>query len=310
MHMSGPLYSNKAPQSWSSTTSLRARGGCKVVTCDALETEQLAAIFAAHGPGQVYHFAALKDAAASVAEAETYVIHNAGLLLSCLDAMQAAGLDLLVYSSTAAVYGEPNSLPIQSAHPLAPTSPCGASKLVCEAILHSALVRERISSVLLRYFNPVGCGEVLELGYDYLAAGSVPMFPAIARSIIDPTKRLTIHRSPQPTRYGTIVRDFIHVVDLAKAHVAAEALLERQNGVTTLNLGTGSGVTIHEVLKTFEGMQNVHPTYDIAPPRDGDISQSFCDFEEAHRVLGWQPEKSLLEMCESELCAARHLIGE
>lgn len=290
------------------TEALHAQGGCSVETCDVLEVERLTAIFEAHGPGPVYHFAALKDAAASVAEAETYVTRNTALLLSCLDAMQAAGLNRLIYSSTAAVYGEPHTLPIQTAHPLAPASPYGASKLVCEAILQSAMVRQRVASVLLRYFNPVGCGAALELGYDYHSAGSVPIFPAIARSIIDPSQRLTIHRSPQPTRDGTTVRDFIHVADLARAHIAAEALFESQGGVTTLNLGTGSGVTINEVLNTFEAMLNAPPSYEMVPPREGDISQSFCDFEEARRALGWQPEKTVLEMCDSELCAARHLV--
>lgn len=287
------------------TDRLIELGNCQVLHCDVRDTPQLSMIFSKHGRGPVYHFAALKDAAASVGDAENYVVTNTTLLLSCIEAMSLVGLNQLIYSSTAAVYGEPAYLPIDTQHPLAPMSPYGAGKLVCENILRMALVRHEISSVLLRYFNPVGCGSDIELGYDYEAVGTVPIFPAIVLSVTDSERHLTIHKAPQPTRDGTTVRDFIHVSDLAEAHIAAESRLSKGASVETFNLGTGTGVSILEVLSTFETLLNEHPKYEMAPPRAGDVSQSFCNFAEAEKTLGWVPERTVFEMCKSELDAAR-----
>ena len=247
----------------------------------------------------VVHFAGVKAVGESVAQPLHYYDVNVGGTLALLRAMQRAGVRTFVFSSSATVYAPSNKLPLREDAPRAAYNPYGRTKLVVEDMLrdlHASDTTWRIAC--LRYFNPVGAHHSGLIGED---PQGIPnnLMPYITQVACGRRDRLAVFGGDYPTRDGTGVRDYIHVVDLAKGHVASLALLLSDHGgaMLTLNLGTGRGVSVLEMVTAFEEATGCRIPYDIVARRPGDIAEYYGDPAEARRVLGWVAERSLSDMC-------------
>ena len=245
----------------------------------------------------VIHFAGLKAVGESVSMPVQYYDNNVHGSLELLAAMEEAGIRNIVFSSSATVYGDPESLPITEDAPLSTTNPYGGSKLLTEEILRGvAQFDERWNIALLRYFNPVGAHESGRIGEDPQGVPS-NLMPYITQVAMGKLQRLQVFGNDYPTPDGTGVRDYIHVVDLALGHVRAlEALLEG-SGIITVNLGTGQGYSVLEMLSAFERVCGKSLPYVIVDRRPGDIASCYADPSRARQVLGWQAERDLDTMC-------------
>lgn len=249
------------------------------------------------GCAAVIHFAGLKAVGESVAKPLAYYDNNVVGSIRLVETMAEAGVKTLVFSSSATVYGEPQKVPIAEDAPLAATNPYGRTKLFIEEILrdlHRADSSWRIA--LLRYFNPVGAHPSGRIGED---PNGVPnnLMPFIAQVAIGKRPYLSVFGNDYPTPDGTGVRDYIHVVDLAQGHLAALAALFREEGVLTVNLGTGRGYSVLEMVKAFEAAAGRPVPYRIAPRRPGDVAVCYADPTLAKRRLGWRAQRDLAEMC-------------
>lgn len=257
-------------------------------------TEQL---FTDHPITAAIHFAALKSVGESVAKPVEYYANNLGGLLTLCGAMQGAGVDQFVFSSSATVYGNPATVPILEDFPLSATNPYGQTKLMGEQMLRDL---ERSSNhwkvAYLRYFNPVGAHESGLIGEDPRGTPN-NLMPYIARVAAKRSKVLSVFGGDYPTVDGTGVRDYIHVVDLAKAHLAALDYLQRKGKSFTANIGTGCGYSVLEVIAAYEQASGQPVPYDIAPRRPGDIAACYADPGLAAELLGWRAEKDLRAMC-------------
>lgn len=267
------------------------------VRADIRDEAALDAVFAGHEIGAVIHFAALKAVAESVARPLDYFDNNVHGSLRLLSAMRRAGVRTLVFSSSATVYGDPASVPVAEDFPLGVTNPYGRSKLMVEEMLEDLVHAEpgwRVAR--LRYFNPVGAHGSGLIGED---PRGIPdnLVPYIAQVAAGRRERLTVFGDDYPTPDGTGVRDYIHVMDLAEGHVAALGHLARRDGLLTLNLGTGRGYSVLEMVRAFEEASGRAVPYDIAARRPGDVAQCYADPSLAARVLGWRAHRSLEEMC-------------
>lgn len=244
----------------------------------------------------VLHFAGLKAVGESVASPGKYYACNVGGTIQLLEAMDASSVKRLVFSSSATVYGEPLSVPICEDFPLAPTNPYGRSKLMVEEMLRDMAIADSSWRVaILRYFNPTGAHESGLIGED---PNGVPsnLMPYITQVAAGRLSELSVFGSDYPTPDGTCIRDYIHVVDLADGHVKAlEALDQRQ--VTTVNLGTGRGYSVLDIVAAFEQASNQKIKYRIADRRSGDAAQCFADPALAHTLLGWEAHRDLGAMC-------------
>lgn len=265
--------------------------------CDVRDEAALRVIFSEHAVDAVLHFAGLKAVGESVARPLEYYDNNVGGTLALCAAMRASGVRRLVFSSSATVYGDPDAVPVREDHPLRPTNPYGRSKAMIESILQD-LVRSdpawRIA--LLRYFNPVGAHESGLIGED---PEGVPnnLMPFIAQVAVGRREALNVYGNDYPTPDGTGVRDYIHVVDLARGHLAALEKLEAAEGVLTANLGTGRGYSVLEVVEAFRRASGREIPYRIVARRPGDIASCYADPSLAARLLGWRAERGLDEMC-------------
>lgn len=250
-----------------------------------------------HPIDAVIHFAGLKAVGESVAEPLRYYDNNVGGTLKLLAAMQRHNCKTLVFSSSATVYGDPQSVPIRENFPLSATSPYGHSKLMIEHILQDLRKAEpdwRIA--ILRYFNPVGAHQSGEIGED---PNGIPnnLMPFISQVAIGTREKLTIFGNDYPTPDGTGVRDYIHVVDLANGHLKALEKLRQEPALLTVNLGTGCGHSVLEVLRAYEQASNRPVSYQIADRRPGDVPACYAATQHAQEVLGWRAEKTLADMC-------------
>jgi UDP-glucose 4-epimerase len=249
-------------------------------------------------PDGAVHLAGLKAVAQSVAEPMRYYRTNLNATLALVKAMNAANAKRLVFSSSATVYGELNPNPVAEGAALGPVNPYGRTKLFIEEMLKDLQRADdqwRIAN--LRYFNPVGAHASGRIGEH---PNGVPnnLFPYIAQVAVGRLKRLQVFGGDYPTRDGTGVRDYIHVVDLARGHVAALAYLKRAGGsAVDVNLGTGRGYSVLEAVAAFKRASNRDIPYDIAPRRAGDIAEIYADSSLARRLFGWTAEKSLDDMC-------------
>ncbi|MGY2461632.1 UDP-glucose 4-epimerase GalE [Vreelandella sulfidaeris] len=254
-------------------------------------------IFSEHSIEAVMHFAGLKAVGESVQKPLVYYENNVAGSVTLCQAMQAAGVYRLVFSSSATVYGEPPKMPIHEDFPTGvPTNPYGRSKLMVEEILKDlALSDERWAIALLRYFNPVGAHESGLIGED---PQGVPnnLLPYIAQVAIGRLDKLAVYGGDYLTPDGTGIRDYIHVVDLANGHLKALDVLGRQNGVNTWNLGTGRGVSVLEMVKAFEQASGRPVPYTVAPRRAGDIAECWADPSKAREELGWSAQRGLAHM--------------
>jgi UDP-glucose 4-epimerase len=264
---------------------------------DLLDREALDAVFENASIDAVIHFAALKAPAESVAMPLAYYHNNVtGTLVLC-QVMQKHGVKNLIFSSTAAVYGEPAEVPITEDFALTPMSPYARSKLVVEEVLRDLWHSDETwSIVLLRYFNPVGAHPSGRIGED---PNGIPnnLVPYIAQVAVGKLRELQVFGDDYPTPDGTGIRDYIHVVDLALGHLKALDKLASKPGVATYNLGTGRGYSVLEVVASFEKASGRKIPYRIVDRRPGDMAVSYTDPAKANRELGWSATRSIDEMC-------------
>jgi len=264
---------------------------------DIRDHDLLDGLFHQHRISAVLHFAGLKAVGESVQKPLDYYEHNVAGSLALCQAMARAEVFRLVFSSSATVYGEPAQMPIREDFPTGtPTNPYGRSKLIVEQILHDLAASDpRWSIALLRYFNPVGAHESGLIGED---PNGVPnnLLPYISQVAIGKLRELLVFGDDYPTRDGTGVRDYIHVVDLARGHLKALDVIARRHGVHVWNLGTGCGYSVLEMVRAFEEASGQPVPYRIAPRRPGDIAECWADPAKAVRELGWRAERGLPAM--------------
>ncbi len=268
------------------------------VRADVRDRDALQTLFAAHQVEAVIHFAARKAVGESVAQPLAYYDNNLQGLLSVLQAMEAAGCRQMVFSSSATVYGDPARVPIDEEFPTTATNPYGWTKLMGEQILRDlAKADARWKVVLLRYFNPVGAHASGRIGEDPQGQPN-NLMPFVSQVAVGRLARLRVFGDDYPTPDGTGVRDYIHVVDLALGHLRALERIGALPGVTTLNLGTGRGYSVLEMVRAFEQASERQVPYDIVARRPGDIAECWADPARALAVLGWRAERDLQAMCE------------
>ncbi|MDM0114675.1 UDP-glucose 4-epimerase GalE [Variovorax sp. J22R133] len=246
----------------------------------------------------VIHFAALKAVGDSVSDPHSYYENNVNGTLVLTAAMAAAGVKTLVFSSSATVYGVPERTPIAEDAPCGPTNPYGQTKWMVEQILRDlehADPEWRVA--LLRYFNPVGAHESGLIGEQPKGRPN-NLMPFVSQVAVGLRECLSVHGSDYPTPDGTGVRDYVHVLDLADGHVAALQHLEKQAGVLTVNLGTGQGASVLQLVAAFERASGKAIRYELGPRRPGDVPTTVADPTLARTLLGWQAKRGLDQMCE------------
>lgn len=264
---------------------------------DFTDPQALARMFSEHKITGVIHFAAYKAVNESITKPLAYYQNNVVGLVTLLQSMQQHSINSLVFSSSCTVYGEPDKLPITESAPFKPaTSPYGASKQMCEQIIKDTTrANPSIKAFSLRYFNPIGAhpsGLIGELPIGVPAN----LMPFITQAVAGLRKELTVNGDDYQTPDGTCIRDYIHVVDLAKAHVKALSVLtQKTTFYDAINIGTGKGTSVLEAINTFQSVNNVRVPYRIGPRREGDIENIYADVSKSEQVLGWKAEKSLAD---------------
>lgn len=267
------------------------------VKADIRDLGALQALFRDHHIDSVVHFAGLKAVGESVVKPLTYFENNVAGTLNLLHAMTEAGVRQLVFSSSATVYGDPHTVPIREDFPLSATNPYGRTKLMIEDILRDLLVADpewRIA--ILRYFNPVGAHASGLIGE---SPNGIPnnLMPFVSQVAVGQRNELSVFGSDYPTPDGTGVRDYIHVVDLALGHLAALDALARSGGMLTVNLGTGQGYSVLDMVRAFETASGRSVPYRLVDRRPGDIASCYADPALAETVLGWRATRGIEEMC-------------
>lgn len=264
---------------------------------DVRDESALRQVFAGHQIEAVIHFAGLKAVGESVEQPLRYYDNNVNGSLCLLRAMDAAGVRRLVFSSSATVYGDPHVVPIREDFLLSVTNPYGRSKLMVEDILRDLCLSDpRWQVALLRYFNPVGAHESGLIGED---PNGIPnnLMPFVSQVAIGKRPEVVVFGNDYPTPDGTGVRDYIHVVDLARGHLKALDALRNTQGALTINLGTGRGYSVLEMIKAFSLACGRELPYRIAARRPGDVAASYADPAYAAKVLGWRAERGIEQMC-------------
>jgi UDP-glucose 4-epimerase len=267
------------------------------VEADVRDRQSMRDLFASHRFGAVIHFAGLKAVGESVAQPIRYYDNNINGSLVLFETMAEAGVKTLVFSSSATVYGDPHAVPIREDFPLSATNPYGRSKLIIEEILGDIAHADASWRIaLLRYFNPVGAHASGLIGED---PHGIPnnLMPYIAKVADGTLEKLSVFGSDYPTHDGTGVRDYIHVVDLARGHIEALKALKNSSGVLTVNLGTGQGYSVLDVVQAFEAASGRKVPYQIVGRRPGDIAACYADPSLAKTLLGWQAQYGIKEMC-------------
>jgi UDP-glucose 4-epimerase len=265
---------------------------------DVLNREILRSVFSRYDIKAVLHFAGLKAVGESVAMPLRYYANNVSGSVVLFEVMAEFSCKRLVFSSSATVYGDPESVPIKEDFPLSTTNPYGATKLMAENILRDVFASDPDWSIaLLRYFNPVGAHESGLIGED---PNGIPnnLMPFVSQVAVGQRACLSVFGDDYATLDGTGVRDYIHVVDLAKGHVKALDALQERTGVLTVNLGTGRGYSVLEMVKAFEQASNRPVNYQIVDRRSGDVAQCYADPSYAFEALGWKAELDIGRMCE------------
>jgi UDP-glucose 4-epimerase len=264
---------------------------------DVRDRAALRNLFSRHRFDAVVHFAGLKAAGESVVRPAAYYDSNVSGSVSLLECMAEAGVRTMVFSSSAAVYGKPASVPIREGFPLLPASPYGRSKLMVEEILHDVAAADPAWRVaVLRYFNSVGAHSSGLIGEDPNGAPN-NLVPRIAQVAAGKLKELPVFGADYPTSDGTGVRDYTHVVDLARAHLAALSALRERAGVLTVNLGTGRGHSVFEIVRAFKDASGRAVPCLVVERRAGDVAQCYADPGLAREVLGWQARLDVDAVC-------------
>ena len=245
----------------------------------------------------VIHFAALKAVGESCQQPLRYFDNNIAGTISLMQAMQDHGVRQLVFSSSATVYGEPDAGPVDESAALRVTNPYGRSKLVMEDLIRDWCKAEpQVSAVLLRYFNPVGAHPSGRIGEDPRGAPN-NLMPFVAQVAVGRRDRLQVFGNDYPTPDGTGIRDYLHVVDLADAHVKALSLAKGETGCHVFNLGTGRGHSVLELIRAFEIASDREVPYALVNRRQGDVAELWANATLANDVLGWRPRYDLADMC-------------
>ena len=264
---------------------------------DLRDTAGLHTVFKEHAIEAVIHFAGLKAVGESVQMPLHYYSNNITATLGLCEVMAEHDVKNIVFSSSATVYGDPATVPITEEFPLSATNPYGNSKLFVEQILKDLHTADASWNVgLLRYFNPVGAHVSGRIGED---PNDIPnnLMPYVAQVAVGRLKELSVFGNDYPTPDGTGVRDYIHVVDLAKGHIKAIEKLRSKPGVVIYNLGTGKGYSVLDMVKAFEKASGRKVPYRITARRPGDIAACYADPAKAKAELGWQAERGIEEMC-------------
>ena len=259
--------------------------------------DSLRKVFSENKIDAVIHFAGLKAVGESCEKPLMYYRNNLDSTLTLLEVMKEFGCHNFVFSSSATVYGIPETVPLVETMPTSCTNPYGWTKLMTEQILQDVTKTDpELSVVLLRYFNPIGAHESGTIGEN---PNGIPnnLMPYITQVAVGKLKELGVFGNDYPTPDGTGVRDYIHVVDLAKGHVKAIDYADAHKGTEIFNLGTGVGYSVLDIVKTFSKVNNVEIPYQIKPRRAGDIAECYADPTKAKEVLGWTAEKTLEDMC-------------
>lgn len=264
---------------------------------DVADRAAVDAMFAAEDFDAVVHFAGLKAVGESCSIPVRYYRNNIDTTLTLLETMQKYGVYNFVFSSSATVYGIPEEVPLKEGMPTSCTNPYGWTKYMNEQILTDAAVADKnLSVVLLRYFNPIGAHQSGLIGEN---PNGIPnnLMPYITQVAVGKLEKLGVFGNDYPTPDGTGVRDYIHVVDLARGHLKAIEYAARHKGTEIFNLGTGTGYSVLDIVNAFIRVNNVDIPYDIKPRRPGDIAECYADPTKAKDGLGWTAEYGIDEMC-------------
>jgi len=268
----------------------------RFVQGDLRNRDALARAFAG-GIDAVIHFAALKAVGESCQQPLRYFDNNIGGTIALMQAMQEAGVQRLVFSSSATVYGQPDSVPVKENAPLRVTNPYGRTKLVMEQLIRDWCdARPEASAVLLRYFNPVGAHPSGHLGEEPLGEPN-NLMPYVAQVAVGRRERLRVFGNDYPTPDGTGIRDYLHVMDLADAHVKAVEYAAAHPGCEVFNLGTGRGHSVLELVRAFEVASGKTIPMEFAPRRAGDVAELTADPAKARDLLGWTTSREMAAMC-------------
>lgn len=291
-------FCNGSAEALRRVTDITGRG-FTTVEGDLRDAAGLTAALDGFLPDAVVHLAGLKSVTESVSKPLEYYENNIAGSLNLLRAMDAVGRRRLVFSSSATVYGIPRYVPHDESHPLEPVTPYGRTKLFIEHMIRDwAAVHDDASAVLLRYFNPVGAHPSGRIGEDPMGPPA-NLVPYVCQVAIGKRPHLSIFGDDYETRDGTGERDYIHIVDLARAHTASIDHVSAHAGCEPLNVGAGRGATVLEVIRAFEAASGRPVPYQIAPRRPGDAASSIADPGRALSLLGWRAEFGLDDMCRS-----------
>ena len=271
----------------------------KFYKVDIRDREGLEKVFATEQIDSCIHFAGLKAVGESVQKPWEYYENNIGGTLVLLDVMKKHGVKNIIFSSSSTVYGDPDSVPVTEESPVKKcTNPYGSTKSMQETIFTDIYNADKEwNIVLLRYFNPIGAHPSGKIGEN---PNGIPnnLMPYITQVAVGKMPFLRVFGNDYPTHDGTGVRDYIHVVDLAKGHVKALDRLKANCGLAIYNLGTGKGYSVLDIVKNFEEASGVKIPYEIQARRAGDIAENYADASKAEREMGWKAEKGIREMCE------------
>ncbi|MEG0511000.1 MAG: UDP-glucose 4-epimerase GalE [Clostridia bacterium] len=290
-------FSNSNPESLKRVKELTGKD-FKFYEVDVKDLEKMDKIFAENEIDSVIHFAGYKAVGESVAKPVMYYENNLGSTFTLLKVMKKHGCNKLVFSSSATVYGNAEVCPLTEDMPLSTTNPYGATKLMQENILKDVAVADKdFATVILRYFNPIGAHKSGRIGEN---PNGIPnnLMPYVTQVAVGKREKLSVFGADYNTKDGTGVRDYIHVVDLAKGHVKAiEKLDENIKGAKVYNIGTGIGYSVLDIVKTFEEVNNMPVKYEIVARRPGDIATCYADASLAKKELNWSAELSISDMC-------------
>ena len=250
----------------------------------------------------VIHFAALKSVRESVLNPLNYFDINVGGTISLLKAMKYTNVKTLLFSSSASIYGDPKYLPIDEKHPFNSINPYGRTKIIIENILKDIFISDKDWSIVsLRYFNPIGSHDLGLIGDDPLSGKTENLVPSIIKVFKGINQKIEIFGKDYQTIDGTGVRDYIHIMDLAEAHFKALNFLQSSNGLNNFNLGTGKGISVLELINTFEEIIGFSLPKVFKERRFGDAAFCYADPTKAENILKWKTKRNLKEMCKSAL---------
>ena len=291
--------SNSSAESLKRVAAICGVKPLRLIRADLLDRAAIADALAREKFDAVIHFAGFKAVGESVAKPWEYFHNNIAGTLNLLAEMRARGVFNLVFSSSATVYGnpKPENIPLREDAPLAALNPYGRTKLWTEEMLRDmAAADPRWNIILLRYFNPVGAHPSGAIGED---PSGIPnnLMPYITQVAVGRLAQLSVFGDDYPTRDGTCIRDYIHVCDLAQGHIAALGAIGRLPGATPVNLGTGSGVTVLELIRAFEEATGKPLPYKIAPRRAGDAAVTYADPALASALLNWRATRTVADIC-------------